>query len=557
MAQHARAMVNARRTSGSGGAVPAPQPASHRIADGDGGLILALDQGTTNTKALLVEAASGRVVASAARRVGITFPAPGWVEQDADDLWAATEAAVDDVLRAADEPVLAGVAISNQRESVAVWEADGAPLGPVLGWQDARTAGACADLAERDPEFAATVRTRTGLDLDPMFSAPKMRWLLDAVADAGAVRAGAIRVGTIDTYLLGRLTGEHATEAGNASRTLLLDLATQTWDEELCEAFGVPLAALAPVRRSDAELGRTLPGGRIPAGVPVLSVLADSHAALYHHAGGRPGEGKATYGTGSSIMVGAASAAAAPSGVAATLAWLTDAPAFAREGNIVASGAALTWMAQILTDGDVVALGDLAAQAAPGLAFVPAFSGLGAPYFDRGATGLLAGITGGTTRADLARAAFEAVAHQVCDVVEAMESDGAAHLDVLHADGGATASALLMQTQADLLGRPVRVSGEPEASALGAAMLAARGLGHDWSARAADGEAAQQAHRVVEPALDASARAARREAWRTAVDRSRGRATVGRTPGPTSGRTTSTTATTSNVEATQESRRTL
>ncbi|GMA32494.1 hypothetical protein GCM10025875_24860 [Litorihabitans aurantiacus] len=325
------------------------EPASRRAsggarAAGRGDLLLALDQGTTNTKALLVEAATGRVLAQSARRIGIRFPAPGWVEQDAQEIWEATEAAVDDVLRAADEPALAGVAISNQRESVAVWDADGAPLGPVLGWQDARTADACADLARREPGLAADVRRRTGLDLDPMFSAPKMRWLLEA-----ADRPSGARLGTIDTYLLARLTGEHATEAGNASRTLLLDLASQQWDAELCAAFGVPTTALAPVHRSDALPGRTRPGGRIPAGVPVLAVLADSHAALFHHAGGRPGEGKATYGTGSSVMVGAASAESAPSGIAATLAWLTGAPAFAREGNIVASGAALTWMAQLLT----------------------------------------------------------------------------------------------------------------------------------------------------------------------------------------------------------------
>ncbi|PWD50643.1 glycerol kinase [Serinibacter arcticus] len=366
-----------------------------------------------------------------------------------------------------------------------------------------------------------------------MFSAPKMRWLLDATGTTGATTAtgGASStrtVGTIDTFLVHRLTGELAAEAGNASRTLLLDLATQTWDEDLCALFGVPLDALAPVRRSDALLARTLPGGRIPAGVPVHAVLADSHAALFHHSGGRAGEGKATFGTGSSVMVGAASADPAPSGIAATLAWLTDAPAFAREGNIVASGAALTWMADLLTDGDVVALGELAAQAEPGLAFVPAFSGLGAPYFDRGATGLIAGITGGSTRADLARAAFEAVAHQVADVVAAMESDGAAHLAVLHADGGATASALLMQTQADLLGRAVRVSGEPEASALGAAMLASRALGHTWPARDGDGEGEGArdgaAHRVVEPRLSDADRAARRATWRDAVARSRGHA---------------------------------
>lgn len=486
-----------------------------------GDLVLALDQGTTNSKAMLVEAATGRVVAAAARRVGISFPAPGWVEQDAADIWAATEAAIDEVLSAAGEPDLAAISISNQRESVAVWGHDGAPLGPVLGWQDARTAAACTAMTAGDPELAQQVRARTGLDLDPMFSAPKMRWLLDAAGGRRAVEGGRVHVGTIDTFLVHRITGERAAEAGNASRTLLLDLATQSWDPELCDLFGVPLGALAPVRRSDALLGRSLPGGRLPAGVPVHAVLADSHAALFHHAGGRPGEGKATFGTGSSVMVGAATGEAAPPGIASTLAWLTDAPAFAREGNIVASGAALTWMADLLTAGDVVALGELAATGAPGLAFVPAFSGLGAPYFDRGATAIIAGITGGRNRADLARAAFEAVAHQVADVVEAMESDGAAHLRVLHADGGATASPLLMQTQADLLGRSVRVSGEAEASALGAAMLASRVLGHTWhSARDDDGR-----HRLVQPAMDAETRATRRATWRDAVARSRGHAT--------------------------------
>ncbi len=490
---------------------------SHPTIGGE--LVLALDQGTTNAKAILVDAASGAVLARGARPVAITYPAPGAVEQDAEDIWNATTGAVADCLAAAGDAAAAAiraVAISNQRESVVAWDAaTGEPLGPVLGWQDARTAAACD--AIRDA--AGLVRSRAGLDLDPMFSAPKMRWLLDHVG-----RADGVRLGTIDTFLVERLTGAFTAEAGNASRTLLLDLAQQRWDPELLDLFGVPVTCLAPVVASDTEVGRTRAGLPLPAGIPVLAVLADSHAALYFHSGGRPGEGKATFGTGSSVMV-AAAATTAPAGVASTLAWSTraDGPTFAREGNVVASGAALAWAARLLTGGDVVALGSLAASVpdADGAAFVPAFSGLGAPYFDRGATGLIAGITGGTTPAHLARAAFDGVAHQVADVVEAIESDGEARLAVLHADGGATGSELLMQTQADLLGRTVHVSRAAEASALGAALLAARALG------ALDAGAAWTAHdasggRTAEPAIDPDHRAARRTAWARAVNRSRG-----------------------------------
>lgn len=477
------------------------------------GLVLALDQGTTNTKALLVDPVTGHLHARAARPVGIAFPAPGAVEQDAEELWSATLAAIADCLAQHPGAPIAAISIANQRETVVAWDArDGRVLGPALGWQDARTAAACQELRGA----AGEVRARTGLDLDPMFSAPKMRWLLD---QAGGPSEH-IRLGTIDTFLVERLTGSFVAEAGNASRTLLLDLASQQWAPDLLDLFGIPAGALAPIHPSAGELGRTRTGLPLPSGIPVLAVLADSHAALYLHSGGRPGEGKATYGTGSSVMV-AAEQTTAPLGIASTLAWLTDHPVFAREGNIVASGAALAWMASLLTGGDVAALGRLADQVpdAGNVAFVPAFSGLGAPYFDRSAVAVLAGMTGGTSPAILARAAFDAVAQQVADVIEAIESDGAAHLAVLHADGGATASELLMQTQADLLGRTVHVAATQEASALGAALLAARTLGASadqtgWGT-GADGA-------VVTPVLPATERARRRAAWADAISRARG-----------------------------------
>jgi glycerol kinase len=498
---------------------PGESPATGRA------YILAIDQGTTNTKAILVDPSTSEVATSGSRPVGISFPAPGWVEQDAEDLWQSTLGAVGDCLSGGVVP--AGIAISNQRESVVAWSrSTGAPLGPVLGWQDGRTTDLCASLTARRPGTADLVRARTGLALDPMFSAPKMRWLLDAALAAGAERDD-VRLGTVDAWLIHRLTGENATEVGNASRTLLLALASRGWDPELLDLFGIPAGALPEIRDSDAGFGRTAGVPGIPDGVPVVAVLADSHAALYYHRCTHPGTGKATYGTGSSVMTPCAAPTPAPTGIATTVAWVAGGePTYAREGNIIASGSALDWMARILgvpagTSGGAY-LAALAAEVpdAGGVTLVPAFSGLGAPYWDRSASGVLTGITAGTTQAHLARAALEAVAHQVADVVEAIESDGGASIDRLHADGGATASSLLMQLQADLLGRGVHVADVPEASALGAAALGARALGLSV-AEPATGV-------VVDPV--AAGRADRRRAWSRAVARSRGRDVISPQP---------------------------
>lgn len=489
--------------------------------------ILSVDQGTTNTKALLVDG-SGTVLARGSAPVDIAFPRPGWVEQDANELWESVRVAVRECLAVAGDATPIAVAVSNQRESVVAWDrATGRPIGPVLSWQDARAGDQCRRLTAAG--FAQTVRRQTGLPLDPMFSAPKMAWLLEAagLSGPGVSERSGVGLGTVDAWLVWNLTGGavFACEAGNASRTLLFDLTTLEWGDDLLAAFGVPRAVLPQVRASDAGFGVTADLGVIPAKLPVVAVLADSHAALYQHGCRLPGTAKATYGTGTSVMAPVARPGNALAGVATTLAWLTSGPTYAREGNIVASGAALAWMARALGLDGAAQLEKVAEAVddSGGVHFVPAFSGLGAPYWDRSATGVLTGITGGIDRGHLALAALEGVAHQVADVVEAIEA-GSPAIDVLDADGAATASGRLMRVQADLLGRPVRVADAADASALGAATLARQvlGLAGETVPESAGGT-------LVEPAMPAGLRAERRAGWAGAVARSRGDTTP---PGP-------------------------
>jgi glycerol kinase len=320
--------------------------------------------------------------------------------------------------------------------------------------------------------------------------------------------------------LIWRLTGGrvHACDAGNASRTLLYDVVDLAWSAELCALFEVPIAVLPDVRRSDGSFGevRDLPG--IPDGTPIVAVLADSHAALFGQGCTTPGLAKATYGTGTSVMTPVAAFVGGDSPVPATLAWMTDQPTFAREGNILSSGSTLAWTAELLGLEHVSDLVELAADvgSSAGVILVPAFTGLGAPHWDRTVQASVTGLTSGSTRAHVARAAIEAVAHQVCDVVDVIEADGKP-LTALRADGGATASALLMQTQADLLGRRLEVADIAEVSALGAAQLGWSGLGHpaNWAET-------RSPSRSFEPGPQA-AREARREAWRAEVAWSRTR----------------------------------
>ena len=309
--------------------------------------VLALDEGTTNAKALAV-AADGTVLAAGSAPVPVSYPQPGWVEQDAEDIWRAQSAAIAACLDGV-EGAPEGIAISNQRESVVCWDArSGRALGPVLGWQDSRTAEFCDWL--RSPEREFSVAATTGLSLDPMFSAPKMRYLLDRVGAAMPDDARHARIGTIDAWLVARLSGQdsYVIEAGNASRTLLMDLATLQWSEEMCALFGVPAARLPRIVASNADFGATAGLDVLPDGVPIVGVLGDSHAALFGHGCRTTSEGKATYGTGSSVMVPSGADRSVRPGVSTTLAWLTDRPMYGHEGNIVASGTAMDWTARLL-----------------------------------------------------------------------------------------------------------------------------------------------------------------------------------------------------------------
>ena len=315
-------------------------------------VILAVDQGTTNSKAALVTA-DGQVVSVGTAPVGVTSPQPGWVEQDALRIWASVQEAVASCLRSADPDQVVGIALSTQRESVVGWRAStGQPLGPVIGWQDRRTAAWCAEVID-DPA-RSVVHRRTGLRVDAMFSAPKFRWLLDHLP--AGVPVDDVRIGTVDSWLIWQLTGgtEHVCEAGNASRTLLYDVRSLGWSSELLDLFGIPAGVLPAPLASDAIFGRTAGLVTIADGVPIVAVLADSHAALYGQGCVEPGMAKATYGTGSSVMTPVVQLPIGCSPVPTTLAWLIGrTPTYALEGNILSSGATLAWAAELLTAGEV------------------------------------------------------------------------------------------------------------------------------------------------------------------------------------------------------------
>jgi glycerol kinase len=476
-------------------------------------LILAIDQGTTNSKAALISA-DGRVVSGGSAPVGISSPHPDWVEQDADRLWTSVLEAVAGCLVDVPDAKIAGIALSTQRESVVGWRAStGTPLGPVIGWQDRRTATWCSEtFTDLDRK---QVRDRSGLRIDPMFSAPKMRWLLDHLPTG--VQTEDVRLGTVDSWLIWQLTGgaEHLCEAGNASRTLLYDVALLDWSKDLLEVFGVPAPALPATVASDQGFGMTSGVPLVPDGTPILAVLADSHAALFGHGCTEVGEAKATYGTGTSVMAPVAELSASEERVPTTLAWVIDqSPTYALEGNILSSGATLAWAAELLTDGsvaDLIALAETVPDSG-GVTLVPAFSGLGAPHWDRDAHALISGMSQTTTRAHVARAAVDSVSHQICDIVDVIE-ERSGSLRLFRADGGATTSALVVQTQADLLGREVQVSEVAEVSALGAAKLAWCALGHEdaWPSR--------NSGRIYRPVLDPVERRRRRSHWASEVSR--------------------------------------
>ena len=445
------------------------------------GLILAIDQGTTNTKALAVDA-GGRVVAEASAPTHVHYPRPGWAEQSAAAIWASVERVIAGVVSET-SPDFDAVAVSNQRETIVAWDAvTREALAPAITWQCRRSAERCE--AIRAAGHDDIVETRTGLGLDPLFPAAKIGWLIENVpAVQRAAGAGTLRVGTVDSWLLWHLTGGavHATDHSNASRTQLLNICTLEWDDELLSLFGVPRGALPTLRPSDSHFGDVAAGAAaLAAGTPIHAILGDSHAALFGHGIRAPGTVKATYGTGSSLMTLTTGRQRSSHGLSSTIAWSTTAggPAYALEGNISVSGQAAAFMAELLGLPDAAALAELAATVADsnGVSFVPALVGLGAPHWAPEARGLVTGLALGTKPAHLARAAIEAIAQQVADVFEAMAHDVGMRLGGLSADGGASRNDALLQLQANLLGRPIVRGARAEASALGAAMMAAEGL---------------------------------------------------------------------------------
>ncbi len=504
------------------------------------GHVLALDQGTSSSRAIVFDRRA-RPVASAQYELRSTFPQPGWVEQDADEIWqtqlrSGREALAAAGLAAAD---VAAIGITNQRETTIAWDvADGQPLAPAIVWQDRRTADRCAAL--RAEGLESQVRARTGLLLDPYFSATKMAWLLDHLPDGHArAEGGGLRLGTVDAWLVDRLTGGRtvATDVSNASRTMLLDLASLDWSPDQLRLFGVPAAALPEVRPTDGGFGLAAPE-HFGTEIPVAAVVGDQQAALFGQLCLAPGQAKNTYGTGCFLLETAGSVVPVPpDGLLATIAWQRTAPgvgsapiadaaalAYALEGSVFVAGSAVRWLRDglgIIRDAaDVQALAASVPDAG-GVVFVPAFAGLGAPYWDPDARGTISGVTAGTTSAHLARATLEAIAHQVVDLVEALEAGGAPHLDVLRADGGASSNDLLLQVQADLLGRPVERASVAETTALGAALLAGRAVGV-WTDDAELADLVGVGARF-EPAMPASRRDAERARWADAVARTRSR----------------------------------
>jgi glycerol kinase len=484
-------------------------------------VVIAVDAGTTGVRAFAVDEA-GAPVGWSYREFPQHFPRPGWVEHDADEIWAAVTATLAELTATLDRPV-AAIGITDQRETVVAWDRrTGAPRHRAIVWQDRRTADRCAALEEAG--HLALVRARTGLVLDPYFSATKAAWLLTE----GGVEADAdLAIGTVDAWLLWKLTGGDvfATDVSNASRTSLFDISELAWSEELCELFGVPLAALPEVRPSSGRFGVTADGVGVAAGIPVSGIAGDQQAALFGQACLEPGMTKSTYGTGSFVLMNVGPDRPEPvEGLLTTVAWSLEGQAgatYALEGSIFATGAAVQWLRDGLGVIDDAAASEALAASVPdagGAYVVPAFAGLGSPWWDPYARGAVLGITRGTTAAHLARATLESIAYQTRDVVEAMVATSGHQVPVLRADGGASANDLLLQIQADQLQVPVARPVVQETTALGAAWLA--GLAEGVWGSAAEVASQWRLDREVVPATGRAAADRAWDGWRRAVERS-------------------------------------
>ena len=491
-------------------------------------IILAIDAGTTSVRTIAFDE-HARPVAVSQLEFQQHFPQPGWVEHDAAEIWTAVQATLADVTSRLDEAP-AAIGVTNQRETVVRWSRSrSVPHERAIVWQDRRTASRCARLGVEGA--LPLVRERTGLVLDPYFSASKLEWLF---GNSDVEPSGDLAVGTIDSWIVWNLTGGavHATDASNAARTMLFDIGSLAWCGELCDLFGVPMEALPEVRLSSGSFGVTGPGAACGAGVPITGVAGDQQAALFGQAAFEPGDAKNTYGTGSFVLMNVGGTLPEPvDGLLTTVAWLLDTPqgpkpTYALEGSVFATGATVQWLRDGLGIIDEASeLEALAAQCTStgGVYLVPAFAGLGSPHWDPRARGTIVGLTRETGRPEIARAAIEAMVYQTRDVVEAMRAGTGTPPRSLRVDGGASAMDSMLQLQADHLGIAVQRPRFQEATALGVAYLAGLAIGV-WPSTEAIGERWELDLAVTPKAPRAEVDAAYAD-WRRAVERSKAWAT--------------------------------
>ena len=489
--------------------------------------VIAIDAGTTGVRSRAIVPGDPAATVSSYREFTQHFPEPGWVEHDAEEIWQAVVATLDDVVGRVGRASVAAIGITNQRETVVAWRrSTGEPYGRAIVWQDRRTAARCDELTAAGA--LPQVRRITGLVLDPYFSGTKAAWLLEH----HDVDADDLAIGTIDSWLIWKLTGGevHATDPSNASRTMLFDITTLSWSAEMAALLGVPMDALPVVLPSSGRFGVTADRFGAPGGIVIAGVAGDQQAALFGQACTAPGMAKNTYGTGSFVLLNIGPTCPPPTdGLLTSVGWtLADGSvAYVLEGSIFVTGAAVQWLRDGLRIIDSAGEIEALAQSVPdagGVVIVPAFTGLGSPWWDPYARGTVLGITRGTTRAHLARAVVESMALQTRDVVEAMTAAGGVHIRDLRVDGGAAAMDSMLQLQADLLGVPVRRPADHETTALGAAYLAglAEGVWPSLDAIAAE----WQLDAEFLPTADRSLVDATHATWLRAVERSRAWATA-------------------------------
>ncbi len=486
--------------------------------------ILALDQGTTSSRAIVFDH-NGSVVSVAQQEFRQIFPEPGWVEHDAQEIWATQSNVAAQAINKAHLTAndIAAIGITNQRETTVVWDrTTGQPICNAIVWQDRRTARACDKLKARG--LATTIRRKTGLVVDAYFSGTKLQWILNNVPDAKAkARAGQLAFGTVDSWLVWNLTGgrHHVTDPSNASRTMLFNIHTGDWDDELLKIFSVPRSMLPEVRSSSEIYGES---NLLGASIPIAGIAGDQQAALFGQVCTKPGMVKNTYGTGCFMLMNTGTKPiASRNNLLTTVAWrIGNRTEYALEGSIFIAGAVVQWLRDglgiIQSSGEVEALASQVPDNG-GVYVVPAFAGLGAPQWDQYARGLIIGLTRGSTRSHIARAALEGIAYQVADVLHAMESDAKIRLKELRVDGGACANNLLMQFQADLLGVPVVRPRVAETTALGAAYLAGLAVGF-WKGQS-EISAQWQTDRRFVSAMKPATRKSLVAGWTKALQRAR------------------------------------